>query len=106
MEDFVTSLIAAAWLIVLAIMVVSVLHAVFPRRAAAPPFLKMLGRHGLTVKQAEEVAGFRGVAQAAERCAGCPAREACERALRWRWLRAPACPNASFFARAAGKEGA
>jgi len=61
----------------------------------------MLERRGFTLVQAEEVAGFGGVAEAAGRCASCGTRDACRRALRWSWLgfEDPPCPNAAFFAR-------
>ena len=68
------------------------------------PFFGMLERRGFTLVQAEEAAGFRGLADAASRCASCGTLDACRRALRWGWLgfEAPTCPNAAFFARVRG----
>lgn len=71
------------------------------------PFFGMLDRFGLSLVQAEQVAGFAGVRDAAARCASCDARATCRRALRWDWLGfdAPPCPNAEFFARVTGRYG-
>lgn len=68
------------------------------------PFFGMLERSGLTLVQAEELAGFEGLADAASRCASCGMGQACRRALRWGWLgfESPTCPNAAFFARVRG----
>ena len=68
------------------------------------PFFGMLGRHGVTVVQAEEVAGSRGLAEAASRCASCDTRDACGRVMRWGLLGSepPPCLNAAFFERVRG----
>lgn len=68
------------------------------------PFFGVLERNGVTLVEAEQVAGFRGVAEAASRCGSCDTRDACQRAMRWGLLgfEAPPCLNAAFFARVRG----
>lgn len=74
------------------------------RPKARAPFFGVLERNGVTVVQAEEVAGFRALAEAASRCDSCETRAACQRAMRWGLLgcEPPPCLNAAFFARVRG----
>jgi hypothetical protein len=95
-----------AWLAILGMLVGGVVLELWHsmRRPERAPFFAMLERQGVTLAQAEEVAGIKGVADAASRCASCRTRLACRRALRWSALGfdAPSCPNAAFFARVRG----
>ena len=101
--DYVLMLIGLAWLAILAMLVAGagVEARRLMRGREKAPFFGVLERRGLTLLQAEQAAGIRGVGEAASRCASCGVRDACRRALRWGWLgfAAPPCPNASFFAR-------
>lgn len=104
--DFALMLIGLAWLAILGMLAWGA-AAELPwrmRRSEKAPFFGVLERRGLTLTQAEEIAGFHGVCEAARRCASCGARDACRRALRWGSLgfAAPPCPNAAFFARVSG----
>ena len=95
-----------AWLAILGMLawggVVGLWRMVRPRERA--PFFGLLERNGVTLVQAEEAAGFRGVAEAASRCEACITRDACQRAMRWGLLgfEPPPCLNAAFFARVRG----
>lgn len=103
--DYALMLIGLAWLAILAMLVggASIEASRLARRPEKAPFFRVLARHGLTLLQAEQAAGFTGVGEAASRCASCGVRDACRRALRWGRLgfTAPPCPNASFFAQVA-----
>ena len=107
--DYALMLVGLAWLAILAMLAggalveaLKLMHG--PEKA---PFFGALERHGLTLLQAEQAAGVRGVGEAASRCAACGVRDPCRRALRWGRLgfAAPPCPNAAFFARVAGGVG-
>ena len=101
-EDFTLFAIGLAWLAIFGMLAGGAVSALV-RLARGPqtaPFFARLKRHGITLVQAEEQAGFWGVGRMATRCATCAARDACRRELRWGWLpfaRAQ-CPNAAFFA--------
>ena len=103
--DYALMLVGLAWLAILAMLaggvVVETLRLMHgPEKA---PFFGALERRGLTLLEAEQAVGVRGVGEAASRCASCGVRDPCLRALRWGWLgfAAPPCPNAAFFARVA-----
>jgi hypothetical protein len=77
------------------------------RRVEPLPFFRVLGRHGLSVAQAEAAAGPEALAAALRRCALCSEKKACARALAVDWLgRGPvACgPNAEFLKQVKGAE--
>lgn len=104
--DYALLMIGVAWLAILGVLAWGGALELWrsmrgPERA---PFFGMLGRRGISLVQAEQVAGFDGLRAAAGRCASCGAREGCRRALRWGWLgfEAPPCPNDGFFARVCG----
>lgn len=103
--DYALMLIGLAWLTILAVLVggACIEASRLVRRPEKAPFFRVLERHGLTLLQAEQAAGFMGVGEAASRCASCGVRDACRRALRWGRLgfTPPPCPNASFFAQVA-----
>jgi hypothetical protein len=103
--DIALMLTGLAWLAILAMLVWGVCVEILRlmRGPEKAPFFGILDRHGLTLLQAEQAAGVRGVGAAASRCASCGVREACRRALRWGRLgfTAPPCPNDSFFAQVA-----
>jgi hypothetical protein len=101
--DYALMLIALGWLAILAMLAGGAVVELLVRRPERVPFFGVLERLGLTLFQAEQAAGFRGVGEAASRCASCGVRVACRRALRWGRLgfAAPPCPNASFSARVA-----
>lgn len=105
--DFPLLVIGAAWIAILSMLAWGVLAELgrLVRRPPRAPFFGMLERHGISLVQAEEVAGFAALRDAAARCASCDAAEGCRRALRWPWLglAAPRCPNRTFFARVAGQ---
>jgi hypothetical protein len=107
--DVVLMLIGLAWVAILAMLLggagIEALRLL--RRPEKAPFFGVLERHGLSLLQAEQTAGFRVVGAAASRCASCGVRAACRRALRRGRLgfSAPPCPNASFFARVAAGSG-
>jgi hypothetical protein len=66
---------------------------------AMPPLFTRLARAGLTLTHVEQAVGLEAFGKAAVRCASCPAKAACNRALRWRWLGLPfpSCPNNALF---------
>lgn len=104
--DYVLLLAGLAWLAILAMLAggasLEALRSL--RRPQKAPFFGVLERHGVSLLQAEQAAGFRTLSEAASRCASCAVRQACRRALRWGRLGfgAPPCPNDSFFARIRG----
>lgn len=63
------------------------------------PFFSVLQGRRISVKQAEEAAGFHELVAAVRRCAMCSEKVACSRSLSGRGTRttAPGCPNAGFF---------
>jgi hypothetical protein len=98
MDTAIALALSAAWLALGVLLAYGVLDAW--RRVEPLPFFQMLERHGLSVTQAEEVAGGEAVATAVRRCALCSDRKACARVLAVDWLgrQPPACgPNAEFF---------
>jgi Family of unknown function (DUF6455) len=98
--------IGLAWLAILGVLAWGGLIGLWrlARGRKCAPFFGMLERHGVTLIRAEEVAGFRGVAEAASRCASCDTRDACGRVMRWGFpgSEAPPCLNAAFFERVRG----
>jgi hypothetical protein len=101
--DYTLMLIGLAWFAILAMLAGGAVVELLVRRPEKAPFFGVLERLGLTLFQAEQAAGLRGIGEAASRCASCGVRAACRRALRWGGLgfTAPPCPNASFFAQVA-----
>jgi hypothetical protein len=99
--DYLLLLIGMAWLAILGMLVlggaIELWWLGYRRQPAL--FLGVLEHHGLTLAQAENLAGFVRVREAAARCSSCRATEACRRALRQGWYgsEAPRCPNAGFF---------
>lgn len=63
------------------------------------PFFSVLEGRRISVKQAEETAGFHDLVAAVRRCAMCSEKAACTRSLAGRGAKAtaPGCPNAGFF---------
>ena len=105
MDTVIALALTAAWLALGALLAYGVFAAW--RRVEPPPFFEVLQRHGLSVTQAEEVAGREALAGALRRCELCSDRKACARALAVDWLgRGPlACgPNAEFFEQVKGAE--
>jgi hypothetical protein len=98
--------IGLAWLAILAMLAAGWVLECWRRLRPAQraPFFVRLERRGVSLVQAEHLAGFAGLRDAAALCGSCRAAAACRRALRWRRLgfQPPACPNAAFFARAGG----
>ncbi|HEX7221547.1 MAG TPA: hypothetical protein VF280_20275 [Burkholderiales bacterium] len=96
-----------AWLAILAMLAAEVVVESWRRLRGTPraPFFAMLERSGVSLVQAEQVAGFAGLRSAAARCATCGSAQHCRRALRWDWMgfEMPRCPNAAFFTRVAGE---
>jgi hypothetical protein len=98
MDTAIAIVLTTAWLALGALLAYGVLDAW--RRVEGAPLFQVLGRHGLSVNQAEEAAGREAVAAALRRCALCADRRACARVLALDWLgRGPlACsPNAEFL---------
>lgn len=104
--DYALIAVGLAWVAIFAMlaggMVVELLR--MTRRQEKTPFFLRLERHGVSLIQAEQQAGFRSLGDMARRCTSCSTRKACRRALRWGWLgyAAPPCPNAAFFSRFGG----
>lgn len=103
MDEWVTVLIAAAWLAVFAMLVYGVVSGWQRQlRADAPlPLYRLLAREGFTPARADAALGASELARAASRCAACASRTACETGVLGGWLgRRPAgCPNAALFDR-------
>lgn len=99
--------IGLAWLAILAMLAAALILECGRclRPAQRTPFFARLERRGVSLVQAEHMAGFAGLRDAAVRCASCGSAHSCRRALRWSWLgfQPPQCPNAAFFARVGGE---
>ncbi|HKU47068.1 MAG TPA: hypothetical protein VJQ58_09305, partial [Burkholderiales bacterium] len=77
--DAASLIIGLAWLAILAMLAAGLVFECWRRLRPAPrtPFFVRLERRGVSLVQAEHVAGFAGLRGAAARCGSCGATIAC-----------------------------
>ena len=101
MNDIVSSLIAAAWMGIAAILAWSLFQAArrVRNQDADVPFFRVLGRRGVTLTQAEEAVGIAELSHAVRRCVLCRDNEACRADSSHAGHAEADCPNASMLKR-------